>query len=264
MPETKITFIGTAAVVPDAHQDTACFLINDTILFDCGWCAAIKMQEYGYSPMGLETLFLTHCHHDHYLGLPALVFFRGMRGGEKGSPPLRIVGPPDDLPVVVELSRQFLQAERFPPAWSPVELHPLEPGATYETNAFRIDTVRALHPVTAVCGRFTDKATGVAIAFSGDTAPNEALVELARGADLLIHEASISPHAADEHMSGDHSRSIDAARIARDAGVKRLRLVHLGNHREASLEAARNIFPETTLADEGETLFLTHPNGFQN
>ncbi|MDQ3815972.1 MAG: MBL fold metallo-hydrolase [Armatimonadota bacterium] len=255
--ETKITFIGTAAAVPGAREDTACFLINDTILFDCGWCAALHMQQYGYSPLQIETLFFTHCHHDHYLGLPALIFFRGMRGRNAEQPRLQIVGPPDDLPLVVELTHRFLQAERFPAVWTPLDLHPLEPGATYETAAFRIDTVRALHPVTGVCGRFTDKSTGIVIAFSGDTAPNAALVELARGADLLIHEASLPSQVADEQMRGDHSRAIDAARVACDAGVRRLRLVHIGNHREASLAAAREIFPATELAVEGETLLLT-------
>lgn len=254
---TQLTFLGAAAAVPGAGEDTASFLVNGTLLFDCGWYAALKMQQYGYSPLNVETLFFTHCHHDHYMGLPALLFFRGMRQSTtaKVLPPLTIVGPPDDLPIVVEKSRQFLQVERFPNIWPQLQLHPLEPGHPYETDAFRIDTIRALHPVTGVCGRLLIKDSGTVIAFSGDTAPNAELVELARDADLLIHEASLPSDAPNDGAWG-HSRAIDAAHTAREAGVKQLRLVHLGGHREASIEAARAIFPESALATEGETLLF--------
>src|SRR5688500_10866328 len=104
---TRLTFLGAAAAVPGAGEDTACFLINGKLLFDCGWYGALKMQQYGYSALDVETLFFTHCHHDHYMGLPALLFFRGMRSSNAGKvlSPLNIVGPPDDLPIVVEQSR---------------------------------------------------------------------------------------------------------------------------------------------------------------
>jgi ribonuclease Z len=258
MPDTKITFLGTAAVLPGAYEDTACFLVNGTLLFDCGWNAVLRMQQFGYDPVDVETLFFTHCHHDHYLGLPGLLFFRAMRATRGDArPPLEIIGPPDDLPLVLDLAHRLLQPDRFPRACAPAEMHPLEPGATYETDAFRIETVRALHPVTAVSARFTDKASGVIIAFSGDTAPNPQLARLARGADLLVHEASVRPDLPDGQLRGDHSRATDAARIARDAGVKRLLLVHLApEHREASAAAAKTIFAESRLAGEGETLVL--------
>lgn len=105
-------------------------------------------------------------------------------------------------------------------------------------------------------GRFTDKAFGVVIAFSGDTGPTPDLAPLARGADLLIHEASLPPEAPEEKAQ-THCRAVDAARVAAEAGVRRLPLVHLsGDHGERSLAEARAIFPETELAAEGETLVL--------
>src|SRR5919107_164396 len=102
MPQTQLTFLGAAAVLPAPGEDTASFLINGTLLVDCGWHAALKMQTYGYDPTRVETLFFTHCHHDHYMGLPGLLFFRGMRQSNAGKvlSPLTIVGPPDDLPIV--------------------------------------------------------------------------------------------------------------------------------------------------------------------
>src|SRR4051794_28360758 len=122
MSHTRITFLGTAAVLPAADEDTASYLIDGTIMVDCGWYAALKMQQYGFDAAKVRTLIFTHCHHDHYMGLPALLFYRAMRGvrGEAAAP-LRIVGPPDDLPLVVDLARRFLQEERFEAVRTPLE-----------------------------------------------------------------------------------------------------------------------------------------------
>jgi ribonuclease BN (tRNA processing enzyme) len=82
------------------------------------------------------------------------------------------------------------------------------------------------------------------------------MVELAWRADLLIHEASMSPDTPD-YQAVAHSRASDAARVAVEAEVVRLRLVHLGaDHRQRSLEVARQLFPAAELAAEGETLVL--------
>jgi ribonuclease Z len=249
--------LGTAAVLPGAGEDTACFLINGSILFDTGWYAALKMQANGYNPLDVEWLIFTHCHHDHYMGLPGLLFFRGMSvGWGRERPPLKIVGPPSDLETVVRLSQRFLQSDRFPGVWQEPELYPLPPGETFETGSFRLETRRSLHGVEGICGRFTDSASGRVVAFSGDTGPNPSMVELAWRADLLIHEASVAPETPD-YKAVVHSRATDAARVALEAEVARLRLVHLiPEHRQRSLEAARQLFPKAELAEEGETLLL--------
>lgn len=256
MPETRLTFIGTSSVLPEGGNDTVNFLINGVIQVDCGWCAAMQMLPLGYDPLDLEYLIFTHCHHDHYMGLPALLFYRRMAGNHARHeiPPLKIIGPPDDLPKVVERAQHFLQAERYPEVVHRVEQIPLPPGETYECDAFRLETVPSIHPVTGVCSRFTDKATGVVLGFTGDTAPNAAVPDLMRGCDLMIHEASHPPEDPPEKLLA-HSRAIEAAEAARAAGAKALRLVHLRSaHQERSLAAAREIYPAARLAVPGETL----------
>jgi ribonuclease Z len=248
---TKLTFLGVGSVVPDAGGETASFLVNGELLFDCGWANVLRMEALGYYPLQVQTLFFTHCHHDHYLGLPALLFYRAMKQNEV---PLTIIGPPDDLPVVARLAQEFLQTDRFEPLQQQLELIPLVPGETWRNERYEIQTIRALHPVTAVCGRLTDKRTGAVIAFSGDTAPNAELAGLAQEADVLIHEASVPPDVVVNEKHG-HSRAIDAAQTALAANVKSLRLIHApASHRQTSLHAAREIFPDTLLAEEGETL----------
>lgn len=249
--KTTLTFLGIGAAIPDAGGETASFLINGDLLFDCGWANVLRMEALGYNPLQVRTLFFTHCHHDHYLGLPALLFYRSMKPNPG---PLTIVGPPDDLPVVVRRAQDFLQMDRFKTLQQQLELLPLKPGETWQNERYEIRTIRALHPVTAVCGRLIDKRTGTIIAFSVDTAPNNELAELASSADILIHEASTSPDGIVNEQQG-HSRATDAAQTALAAGVKTLRLIHApASHREASLRAAREIFPDTQFAQEGETL----------
>lgn len=254
---TTVTFLGTAAVVPGAGHDTASFLINDRYLVDTGWYAAIKMQSYGVSPLDLDSVILTHCHHDHYLGLPQLLFYRSMRRRERPElSPLKVIGPADDLERVIGLSRQFLQEERFPDVAAAVELIPLRPGDTHEEAGFHLATVASLHPVPGLCYRFTDRRTGAVVVFTGDTAPDPpGLDTLARNAGLLIHEASFGPGPAPVANTSLHAGAPDAARLAARVGVERLALVHCPEEKQASaLAAAQAIFPAAFWPDDGEVV----------
>jgi ribonuclease Z len=248
---TRITFIGTAAVLPEEGQDSASFVIDGRVMVDCGWAAALGMRLYHEHPQNVEALLITHCHHDHVMGLPALLFYWGMTaGGGRARPPLRIYGPAGEIEEVVENTRRFLRADKFPPVWPEVQVLPLSPGDAIREDGFDLTVTRALHPVPALCYRYED-ADGARLVFTGDTGYNPDLVEFSRGADLLIHEASLSPGHTDRGGYG-HSSPDEAALIARAAGVKRLALIHYPRaNSEAILNAARQVFPETILATQG-------------
>ena len=83
---TTLTFVGTAAVLPGAGRESACFVINGRDLVDTGWSAAVKMQEVGCDPLAIVWLFFTHCHHDHYLGLPGCCSIAPWPAGCRGRP----------------------------------------------------------------------------------------------------------------------------------------------------------------------------------
>jgi len=253
---TTVTFLGTDAVVPAGGGDTASFVINGKYLVDTGWYAAIKMRSYGLDPMDVEYLILTHCHHDHYLGLPHLLFYLAMRRSERPErPALKIIGPAGEMETVVGLARQFLQMDRFGPVRYDPVLIPLSPGASLEDPNFQLSTVASLHPVPGLCYRFTDTATGKAVAFTGDTAHHPSIPEFVQGADLLIHEASYGANPAPVNNSSLHSGAPDAAQVAVEAGVKRLALVHCPQARqEAALAAAQAIFPNTVWPRDGEVV----------
>lgn len=256
--QTNVTFLGTDAVVPECGGDTASFVINRKYLIDTGWYAAIKMRCYGLEPLKLEYLFLTHCHHDHYIGLPQLLFYFTMQARvHPNRPPLKIIGPAEDLERVVQLAQQFLQMQRFPPVHYAPERIPLHPGDAYEDAQFSLTTCASVHPVPALCYRFTDKRTGKVIAFTGDTAYNPGIVRHVQGADLLIHEASYGPSPAPENNASLHSGAPEAARVAIEAGVRRLALIHCPQEQKnAALAAARSLFPSSFWPADGENVII--------
>lgn len=95
---------------------------------------------------------------------------------------------------------------------------------------------------------------GRKIVILGDTAPCPNAVRLAKGADVLVHEATFSERDADLARSRRHSTAVDAARTARDAGAKALVLTHVSPRYQndadlaALLAEARAVFPSTVLA----------------
>jgi len=97
---------------------------------------------------------------------------------------------------------------------------------------------------------------GLKIAYSGDTRPKRSLGKLARGADLLVHEATLMDELVDRARRDGHSTPSQAAEIAKKAGVKRLILTHVSaRYRDvqAMLREARKVFPRTDVAED----FLT-------
>lgn len=257
-PTTTVTFLGTSSVTPEAGHDTASIMIDRTILVDTGWYGAIRMLQYGFNPMDVQHLFITHCHHDHYIGLPHLLFYLRMRRSERPDrPPLTVVGPAQDIQRVVDLARAFLQTDRFPAVECIPSVVPVEPGETVETPSYQVTASPSLHPVQGLVYRFTHKLTGKSLALSGDTAPHPPIIEHVRGVDLLIHEASFGSDTAPAENSALHSGAPDAARVAQAAGVKQLALVHCAAARQAdALTAARRIFPNSVWPRDGEQVVL--------
>ena len=91
--------------------------------------------------------------------------------------------------------------------------------------------------------------------YSGDTRPCQGVLEAARGADLLIHEATFSSEESDRAIETGHSTAREAAELARDAGALRLVLTHISARysREAPelLAEASAVFPSVTIARDG-------------
>lgn len=117
-------------------------------------------------------------------------------------------------------------------------------------------------PVTLDDGRIIEpsmlvgpRRPGRKVVLSGDTRPSERTVEMARGADLLVHEATFAEEEAARAAETGHSTAREAAQVARRAGVQRLVLTHFSARysRDTSelVDEARSVFEHVVAARDG-------------
>ena len=228
----EVTFLGVGAALPAPGRSNCAYLIEAAgarILFDCGPAILQQLAHAGRVPGDVTHVFVSHAHGDHSLGWPMYRLWWALEALE-GSVA---------LPLVVASSATWqhlrgLWAHCYadipsidPPA---VELPTDRPHSHALTDAIRLSTWPVVHstryPVLAA--RF--EVEGKVLAFTADSARCEQLVELARGADLLVHDAR---HAAtveprNEVQSQFHCTAQDAGEYADRAGAKNLALVHIG------------------------------------
>ena len=248
----KITVLGTASCIPEPGRETASFCLNGTVVVDTGWCVTHRLTACGIDPLDIEAVLLTHCHHDHYMGLLSLLFWTGLEGHKVPQKRhLQVIGPAGHVGRVVEDAFRFLQTDRYPELSFPVDIRDVAPGGAFEVQGLRVTTAASRHNVPGLHYRIETDG-GASVVFSGDTPFNPDLVELAQGADLLVHEASHGAESTRGNPAAAHSGAPDAAEVAALAGVKRLWLVHCPARREGeALEAARMRFPAAFLAQMG-------------
>ncbi len=105
--------------------------------------------------------------------------------------------------------------------------------------------------------------SGRKIVYSGDTKPCDALLELARDADLLIHEATIDDELAERASQYGHSTPRQAALLAKEANVKRLILTHIGlryDNADVLRKQAAKIFPNVEVAKDFMEVTVPYPD----
>jgi ribonuclease Z len=235
--------LGTGAAVTDAHRTTTMLACTDgtsTVVVDCGGDVVQRLLAAGIDLDTLTTLYLTHEHPDHVSGFPLFVEKIWLHGRMR---PLDLYGIAPALDQARRCFATFNTAH-----WDLPELRWHE--VPYEENAlvlddlaWRITAAPGLHAVPCVGLRIESKASGGVVAYSCDTEPSEVIVRLSHRADVLVHEANGALRW--------HTSPQDAARIAVQAEARRLLLIHLPpNLPAADLEAARQVFPATDLAEE--------------
>lgn len=248
----SLTVLGTTTCTPEKGANTASFVVNHRVAVDTGWYFTDRLLACGINPLDIEAVVFTHCHHDHIMGLPQLVFYYGIKGPGRPKRPLHIYGPAGEICRVVDDALRFLQFDRYPELRFDIEVTELRGGAELEIAGLKVKTCSARHSVPGLCYRFTN-AAGASAVFSGDTAFNPDLIDLARGAGLLVHEASYGAKGVREDVKWGHSGAPDAAEVARLAGVRRLAIVHCSEaNLPGALSAAKRVFPASFAPSHGE------------
>ena len=270
---------------------------GETILFDCGEGTQRQMMRYGVG-FSFTEVFFTHFHADHMLGITGLLRTMGLQDrtmpvtlyGPRGAQ--RILGAAMSLGIernkfpveVVEIRAgdrlrrdeydivvfetehradtvgyalaEHTRLGRFHPERARELGVPEGPlwGRLHKGETVTLDDGRTVSPPDLVGA----PRRGRTLVYSGDTRPHLALLQAARGADLLIHEATFGGDEAERAVETGHSTAAEAARVALEAGVRRLVLTHISPRytRDAPelLAEARAVFPETVIARDGMTV----------
>jgi ribonuclease Z len=270
---------------------------GETLLFDCGEGNQRQMMRFGVG-FAFKEIFFTHYHADHLLGLTGLLRTMGLQdrtapvslygpkgaqrilggainvGIEKNKFPVEIIEikPGDRLArdeyeiVVFETEHradtvgfalvEHIRLGRFNPDRARELGIPEGPlwGQLHKGKTVMLDNGRTVGPAELV----GVPRPGRTLVYSGDTRPHLSVIEAARGADLLIHEATFGGDESDRAKETGHSTAAEAAKVALEAGVRRLVLTHISPryNRDAPelLAEARAVFPETMIARDGMTL----------
>jgi ribonuclease BN (tRNA processing enzyme) len=228
-PRPRVWFLGTSASVTSRTRRNAAFALSPGIdsrlwLIDGGPGVLDRLDECGLDPGAIEHVFVTHQHGDHLLGLPMLNNARWDSGDQQL---LTIHGPSAALSAVRQVTLAVFPDHRDR-LQGFLSFHPHSTAARIaqeRIGAIPVRSAPATHNVAAVAYRFD--MPGGAVVFSGDTGPSTLIAELARGADLLVHDATFSGLRKTETNAPDHSTPRDAGQVAAWAGVRALALVHL-------------------------------------
>ena len=225
MDNTSIKFFGTTACIFDKNDDDPCFLVNNKYLFDTGFAVVNNLVNNDINPTSIKYLFFTHMHHDHYISLPALLFYYLQNGARLDE--LTILGPSRDVARIVDKAMDFIEAKTCWQTNGPKVVE-LDCGYSFETEDMLFETVSSVHPVQGLCYRMTDKNTGKVICATGDTTVNDKLPQFFAGCDALIHEISLGMYrnTGGYATSNGHSSVYEAVDLANVTGAKQLFFVH--------------------------------------
>ena len=299
--DLDVVFLGTGGSVPTARRATASVLVRaggERLLFDCGEGTQRQMQR-STGLVQVDEIYLTHYHADHYLGLPGLLKTYDLNEREAplrvlGPPGLRdlfeaigrITGRVRYPLELVELG------EADPVRHDTYEIRPF--AVDHRVRAYGYALVEDERP-----GRFDPEAAealgvkagpdfarlqageavtgsggpvepaqvmgatraGRKVVITGDTAPCEMTRIAAHEAELLVHDASFADEELARAGETAHSTARQAARLAREAQVKALALVHISSryHVGAVLDEARSEFPAAVAPRDFDLVEIPFP-----
>lgn len=216
----QLTILGSGTAIPSRRRGSPGLLVEvagQSLLFDGGAGTLGRLLQAGISAIDLDRVFYTHLHPDHTGELIPLLF--ALRNPAwRRTKPLYLTGPKGFLPFYEGLSR--LYGDWIAAKGYELVLHETLKEVT-EAEGFRVIPREVVHVQHSLCYR-VESADGKSLVYSGDTSYCEAMIEAARGADLLVLECA----APDEQPVEVHLTPTEAGQIAALAGCRRLVLTH--------------------------------------
>ncbi len=299
----RVTFLGTAGSIPSVERNSSAIFIqfgSHRVLFDCGEGTQrqMMMAKTGFK---VEAIFITHLHTDHFVGLFGLLETMSLNERQERltvySPHPEFLSSIfkafgyDELSFPVEVrelkdgeSVRFgnfrivaFRTEHIVKSYGyaliederrgkfnreKAEELGIKPGPLYAKLARGESVVVDGKVITPemVLGK---PRPGRKVVYTGDTRPCERVVEIARNADLLIHDASFTSELDDWAKETKHSTAREAAEVARKAGVKRLILTHISaRYKDPTplLEEAKEVFESVEVAEDFMVVEVPYPD----
>ncbi len=249
----KVIILGSSNAVPSKdHENTHLVIVGEKrmILVDCVSNPVVRLEQAGIDFNDLTDIIITHFHPDHVSGVPLLLMDMWLMGRTK---PINIYGLHYTMDRLEELMNFYGWAEW--PNFFPVGFYRLpatELAPVMDSDEFKIHSSPVHHMIPTIGIRVECKNPGMVLAYSCDTEPCEQTVQLADGANILIHEAG--------GASFGHSSAEQAGAIATKAEVGKLYLIHYPTGRFAkgdiAAEARKTFQGEVMVAQDFMTIDL--------
>lgn len=245
----RLTVVGCSGSLPGPDSPASCYLVEAggaRLVLDVGSGALGPLQRHVRLD-DVDAILLSHLHPDHFMDLCGY-YVAARHGRWRDRTRIPVWGPAGTagrlaeaygLPDEPGMTRDF-----------DFRTYPDDP---FEVAGIVVTTAEAVHPVPAYAMRL--EHGGRVLVYSGDTAPAPALVELARGADVLVCEAGFLD--GETNLPGHHLTGREAGEHASAAGVGQLLLTHIppwGDQGRAAAEARSAFDGPVMLARQGAIL----------
>ncbi len=240
----EITLLGTGCPVVSTERYGPAQVVRHgghAVLVDCGSGVTQRLLAAGLSGRALDAVLLTHLHSDHLVDLFQLIVSSWHQGRDR---PQRVFGPPGTRAYVdglmalwrAELEQRIAHERRPSTAALEVEVTEIGSGEVLTLGELRVEAFEVDHkPVRHAFG-FVFRTPEARLVLSGDTRACAAVVEAARGADLLVHEVfvhrelPVTPGVRGAetvaNVASYHTLSSEVGKVAAEAGVGCLALTH--------------------------------------
>ena len=255
----EVLFLGVGAALPASGQTNASYILRTSdacVLIDCGPAILQQLASVNLSPGAITHLFFTHRHGDHTLGYPMLTLWWSNAAPLDAKQPTVIASALtwQTLEQLVTAAFGFNDAGKLAP--QRISLPQADTRISL-TPGITLHAVPMVHHAFAPVLGARFEIDGHSFAFTGDTMPTNAVVDLAQSADLLVHDSTYSATLNPEAANGKagHSTAQWAARHAAMAGAKHLALVHL----DVMYQGKEKIFLEEAKREYGGQVSVPVP-----